>query len=160
MVFGDFCGSSPVDSKVDLTITSTPPCALPIAQNCTNTTFQPTANQWDAYSVDTWLASYLTKHNIQDYVELYNQLIADGYTDTSTADNCKYLLYAPVIWLSPSTLPNILSDVCDPSSDAYSCEPPSGTELIQDCTSVDATQGLLVLWAVMRISNVSWILRK
>ena len=131
-VVGTFCGGNPVDGKVDLTITSTPPCALPVAQNCSNTKFDPSSNQWQAYSVDPWLSDYMSKNKLQSYYGLFEQLTKDYLDPTEAA---------------------VL--VCTPDSPDYACVPPSGTNLEQQCTSVDATQGLLALWAVIRISNVS-----
>jgi len=57
--------------------------------------------------------------------------------------------------MTPLTLANTLSVVCTPDSPDYSCTPPSGTNLQQQCSSIDATQGLLALTGLVRISNVS-----
>lgn len=123
-VFGVTSGGDPVNGKFDLTITSTPPCALPIAQSCASSSFNPSASQWQAYGTDKWLVKYISTNNIQTFADLYNQAIVD--------------------FIEPKEYANFH---CDPGDEIYSCQPPTSPA---DCNS---TQGFLVVWGVMRISN-------
>lgn len=122
-VFGVTSGGDPVNGKFDLTITSTPPCALPVAQSCISSSFDPSASQWAAYSTDDWLADYVSTNSIQTFKELYGKATGDFLKPTQTFN-------------------------CEPGFNPYSCQPPAAE--LADCNS---TQGFLVVWGVMRISN-------
>ncbi|KAL8627500.1 hypothetical protein Q9189_006790 [Teloschistes chrysophthalmus] len=72
-LFGNASGGNPVDGKYDLTITSTPPCALPVFQNCSKRSFDPTKDQWEAYSAGTFLTKYLADNNINSLADLLSK---------------------------------------------------------------------------------------
>ena len=67
MIFGDALGGS---GKYDLTIISTPECAKPVFQNCSERSFDPTADQWEAYSTSDFLTKYLADNNIKSLSNL------------------------------------------------------------------------------------------
>lgn len=70
-MFGDASGGTPSEGTYDLSITSTPPCALPVFQNCSTRDFDPTADQWEAYSTGDFLLKYLKDNNINSLSELH-----------------------------------------------------------------------------------------
>ncbi|KAL8640650.1 MAG: hypothetical protein Q9228_002452 [Teloschistes exilis] len=72
-LFGNASGGNPVDGKYDLSITSTPPCALPVFQNCSKRSFDPTKDQWEAYSAGTFLTKYLADNNINSLADLLSK---------------------------------------------------------------------------------------
>lgn len=55
---------NPIGGKYELTITSTPVCGLPIFQNCSERKFDPSDDQWAAYSAGDFLTKYLAEKNI------------------------------------------------------------------------------------------------
>ncbi|KAL8662060.1 MAG: hypothetical protein Q9202_005034 [Teloschistes flavicans] len=72
-LFGTASGGNPVDGKYALTITSTPPCALPVFQNCSTRSFNPTQNQWQAYSAGDFLTKYLADNKINSLADLLSK---------------------------------------------------------------------------------------
>lgn len=72
-LFGTASGGNPVDGKYALTITSTPPCALPVFQNCSTRSFNPTQDQWKAYSAGDFLTKYLADNNINSLADLLSK---------------------------------------------------------------------------------------
>ncbi|KAI4101144.1 MAG: hypothetical protein L6R37_005112 [Teloschistes peruensis] len=72
-LFGNASGGNPVDGKYDLSITSTPPCALPVFQNCSKRSFDPTKDQWEAYSAGKFLTKYLADNNINSLADLLSK---------------------------------------------------------------------------------------
>ena len=77
MLFGDATGGNGADGKYGLTFTSTPPCALPIFQNCTERDFNPSADQWDAYLTGDFLAQYMKDNNINSLEKLFSKVTTD-----------------------------------------------------------------------------------
>ena len=70
-LFGDASGGNPSEGEYDLSITSTPPCALPVFQNCSARNFDPTADQWEAYSAGDFLLKYMKDNNINSLSDLH-----------------------------------------------------------------------------------------
>lgn len=99
-LFGNASGGNPSDGTFDLTVTSTPPCALPVFQNCSGRRFDPTANQWDAYSTGPFLESYLAKNNINSL----SGLLAKASNDFLPTTDAQRLICNPDAGESP--LPN------------------------------------------------------
>ncbi|KAI4245564.1 MAG: hypothetical protein L6R40_002365 [Gallowayella cf. fulva] len=129
-LFGNASGGNPSDGTFDLTVTSTPPCALPVFQNCSGRRFDPTANQWDAYSTGPFLESYLAKNNINSL----SGLLAKASNDFLPTTDAQRL-------------------ICNPDAGQnYDCVYPSQTQC--DSTSPDATAGFLIVAAVVRMSQM------
>lgn len=128
-IFGNASGGSPVDGKYDLTITSTPPCALPVSQNCSQRKFDPTADQWEAYSAGTFLTQYLDENNIDTLSDLMSKASTD-FLPTTDAQRL----------------------TCNPDARVYECSYPSF--LLCDASSKNSTAGFLVVAAVVRMSQL------
>ncbi|KAL8724725.1 MAG: hypothetical protein Q9166_007786 [cf. Caloplaca sp. 2 TL-2023] len=131
-LFGNASGGNPVDGNFDLTITSTPPCALPVFQNCSARNFDPTADQWEAYSTGPFLTKYLADNNINSL----STLLSKASTD-----------------FLPTTVAQGL--VCNPDSgrcNIYDCDYPISSQF--DSTNPDSTAGFLVVAAVVRMSQM------
>ncbi|KAL8733366.1 MAG: hypothetical protein Q9166_002190 [cf. Caloplaca sp. 2 TL-2023] len=134
IISGQTSGGQPVDGKYDLTITSTPPCALPIFQNCSGRNFDPSDHQWAAYSAGDFLKKYMAKKNINSL----STLLAEASTDflpTTDAENL----------------------VCNPDAETlYTCNFPSYTQC--DSSSADTTAGYLIAASVIRMSQLLQLL--
>ncbi|KAI4184847.1 MAG: hypothetical protein L6R41_004482 [Letrouitia leprolyta] len=129
-LFGNASGGNPVDGKYDLTITSTPPCALPVFQNCSGRKFDPSADQWNAYSTGDFLTKYLADNNINTLSDLLSKASTD-FLPTTDAQGL----------------------ICNPDSgQLYTCEFPSYTQC--DSSSKDSTAGYLVVAATIRMSQL------
>lgn len=129
-LFGNASGGNPVDGKYDLTITSTPPCALPIFQNCSGRRFDPSADQWEAYSTSDFLAKYLADNNIKTLSDLLSKASTD-FLPTTDAQGL----------------------ICNPDAgQLYTCHFPSYTQC--DSTAKDSTAGYLVVAATVRMSQL------
>ncbi|KAL8950010.1 MAG: hypothetical protein Q9222_003919 [Ikaeria aurantiellina] len=129
-VFGQGSGGTLVNGKYDLTITSTPPCALPIFQNCSARDFDPTADQWDAYSTGDFLQKYLKDNSINSL----SDLLAKASTD----------------FLPPTDAQAL---VCTPDAGTiFNCDYPS--QSLCDSSTPDATAGFLVVAAVTRMAQM------
>ncbi|KAL8849223.1 MAG: hypothetical protein Q9221_005801 [Calogaya cf. arnoldii] len=86
-------GAQPVNGKYDLIITSTPPCALPLFQNCSGRDFDPTQDEWKAYSTGDFLTRYLADNQLNTSTDVL--LITDAQSLICTPDardiyNCDY----------------------------------------------------------------------
>lgn len=90
-IFGVTTGGDPVNGTFDFSITSTPPCALPVAETCSSSTFNPSANQWEAYSTDAWLATYVSDNGIETFGGLYDAISAEFVTN-ETQGSCKNII--------------------------------------------------------------------
>ena len=90
-VVGLTTGGDPVNGTFDLSITSTPPCALPVAENCSSSTFDPSADQWVAYSTDKWLASYISNHSIETFGGLYDAVSKEFLTPETLGSRKKLI---------------------------------------------------------------------
>ncbi|KAL8744032.1 MAG: hypothetical protein Q9184_008044, partial [Pyrenodesmia sp. 2 TL-2023] len=133
-IFGNASGGQPVDGKYDLTVTSTPPCALPVFQNCSGRNFDPTADQWEAYSTSDFLTRYLADNEITSLSRLLSKASTDFLPKTDAQ-----------------------SLICTPGAgDIYDCDYPSYTQC--DSSSPDATAGFLVVAAVVRMSQLLTLL--
>lgn len=133
-LFGKASGGQPIDGKYDLTVTSTPPCALPVFQNCSGRNFDPTADQWEAYSTSYFLTKYLADNHISSLSGLMSKASTD-FLPTTDAQSL----------------------ICTPDAgDIYDCDYPSYT--LCDSSSPDATAGFLVVAAVVRMSQVLTLL--
>ncbi|KAL8826951.1 MAG: hypothetical protein Q9170_007206 [Blastenia crenularia] len=129
-LFGTGSGGTLVDGKYDLTVTSTPPCALPVFQNCSNRNFDPTADQWEAYSTGPFLEKYLKDNNINSLAGLLSKASSD---------------------FLPTTDAQAL--ICTPDAGTiFNCDYPSHS--LCDSSSPDATAGFLVVAAVIRMSQM------
>ncbi|KAL8900031.1 MAG: hypothetical protein Q9207_005895, partial [Kuettlingeria erythrocarpa] len=133
-LFGKASGGQPIDGKYNLTVTSTPPCALPVFQNCSGRNFDPTADQWKAYSTSDFLTKYLADNQISSLSGLMSRASTD-FLPTTDAQGL----------------------ICTPDAgDIYDCDYPSYT--LCDSSSPDATAGFLVVAAVVRMSQVLTLL--
>ncbi|KAL9010325.1 MAG: hypothetical protein Q9173_004734 [Seirophora scorigena] len=120
-LFGNAAGGSPTNGTYDLTITSTPPCGLPVFQNCSGRKFDPTADQWDAYSTGDFLTRYLSDNNIDSLADLLSKASSE-FLPTTDAQGL----------------------VCNPDAgQVYECGYPSYTQC--DSSSKDSTAGFLVV---------------
>ncbi|KAL8710171.1 MAG: hypothetical protein Q9220_005254 [cf. Caloplaca sp. 1 TL-2023] len=129
-LFGQGSGGTLVNGKYDLTITSTPPCALPVFQNCSNRNFDPTADQWDAYSTGPFLEKYLKDNNINSL----SALLAKASTDFLPTTDAQAL-------------------ICNPDAGTnFECDYPS--QSLCDSSTPDATAGFLVVAAVSRMAQL------
>ncbi|KAL8813181.1 MAG: hypothetical protein Q9200_000448 [Gallowayella weberi] len=134
------------DGTFDLTVTSTPPCALPVFQNCSGRKFDPTADQWNAYSTDSFLAKYLTDNNINSLESLLSKA-SNQFLPTTSAQQ---LICNP----DAGEYPN-----CDcwarltSIGQNYDCTYPENT-LCDAPGGKDATAGFLVVAAVVRMSQM------
>ena len=129
-LFGNASGGQPVNGKYDLTITSTPPCALPVFQNCSGRKFDPSADQWDAYSTGDFLTKYLADNKIDTLSDLLSKASTD-FLPTTDAQNL----------------------ICNPDAgNLYTCNYPSYTQC--DSSSKDSTAGFLVVAATVRMSQL------
>ncbi|KAL8651301.1 MAG: hypothetical protein Q9226_004769 [Calogaya cf. arnoldii] len=122
MIFGEASGGS---GKYDLTITSTPECAKPVFQNCSERSFDPTADQWEAYSTSDFLTKYLAENNIKSLSDLLAKATND-FLPTIDAQG--------MIW------------------QIYACEYPSSGQCESD--DPNAVAGFLVVAAVVRMSQM------
>lgn len=134
-LFGNTAGGNPVDGKYDLTVTSTPPCALPVFQNCSGRRFDPTAKQWAAYSTGDFLTKYLADHNIKSL----SDLLAKASTDFLPTTDAQGL-------------------ICNPDATIYNCPYPSHIQC--DSSTKDSTAGFLVVSSVVRMSQMLTLLYK
>ncbi|KAL8930180.1 MAG: hypothetical protein Q9208_000797 [Pyrenodesmia sp. 3 TL-2023] len=133
-ISGAASGGQPIDGKYDLTVTSTPPCALPVFQNCSGRNFDPTADQWEAYSTSDFLTNYLADNQITSLSGLLSKASTDFLPKTDAQ-----------------------SLICTPGAgDIYDCDYPSHTQC--DSSSPDATAGYLVVAAVVRMSQLLTLL--
>ncbi|KAL8704927.1 MAG: hypothetical protein Q9201_001922 [Fulgogasparrea decipioides] len=127
-------GVKPFDCQYDLTITSTPPCALPVFQNCTGRKFDPSADQWDAYSTGDFLSNYVSTNKLHSLSALFAKASTD-FLPTTDAQ----------------------SYICTPDAGTtYDCGFPSHT--LCNSTTKDATAGFLVVAALTRMSNMLQLL--
>ncbi|KAL8686708.1 MAG: hypothetical protein Q9218_006921 [Villophora microphyllina] len=134
MIVGNATGGELIDCKYDLTITSTPPCGLPIFQNCTARSFNPSADQWNAYSAGTFLSKYLKDNNLNSLEALFSKATTD-FLPTTDAQGY----------------------ICNPDAGTtYDCSFPSHT--LCDSTNPDAVAGYLVVASVVRMSNLLQLL--
>lgn len=90
-IVGLTTGGDPVNGTFDFSITSTPPCTLPIADSCSSAAFNPSANQWAAYSTDKWLATYVSDNGIETFGGLYDAISAEFVTN-ETQGSCKKII--------------------------------------------------------------------
>ncbi|KAL8627638.1 hypothetical protein Q9189_006661 [Teloschistes chrysophthalmus] len=133
-ITGNATGGDLVDCKYDLSITSTPPCALPVYQNCSSRTFNPSADQWNAYSAGDFLTKYLSDNNLNSLEKLFSKASTD-FLPTTDAQ----------------------SYICNPDAGTtYECQFPSHT--LCDSTKPDAVAGYLVVASVIRMSNLLQLL--
>ncbi|KAL8663363.1 MAG: hypothetical protein Q9168_008103, partial [Polycauliona sp. 1 TL-2023] len=130
-LFGDASGGTlGSDGKFDFQVTSTPPCGKPIFQNCSSRDFDPTADQWKAYSAGDFLKKYISDNNINSLAQLHDMAAKD---------------FLPTIDAEGRT--------CNPDAGQnYDCTfPASGT---CESNNPDAVAGFLVVAAVTRMSNM------
>ncbi|KAL8692929.1 MAG: hypothetical protein Q9218_002130 [Villophora microphyllina] len=102
-IFGTASGGNPANGKYNLTITSTPPCALPLVKNCSTRTFDPSADQWKAYSTGPFLTNYLAKNNINSLSGILYTCVYPGHSlcdSTSPDSTAGYLVVAATIRMS------------------------------------------------------------
>ncbi|KAL8666202.1 MAG: hypothetical protein Q9202_001709 [Teloschistes flavicans] len=133
-IVGTATGGNLVDCKYDLSITSTPPCALPVYQNCSSRAFNPSADQWGAYSAGNFLTKYLSDNNLNSLEALFSKATTD-FLPTTDAQ----------------------SYICNPDAGTtYECSFPSHT--LCDSTNPDAVAGYLVVASVIRMSNLLQLL--
>lgn len=125
-------GKAPDGGYPTLTITSTPPCALPVAQNCSSKHFDPSAHQWEAYSGGDFLTGYIAHHKIASLQGLFSQAITDF-------------------------LPNTVAEglVCNPDAEVYDCPPPAALDNCVRSSFPYHSPGLCRLEGVKAISTVS-----
>ena len=129
---GSILGSG---ADLSLTITSTPPCALPVAQNCSSRTFNPSADQWAAYTTGDFLTAYIAEHQLTSLQALFAQASSD-FLPTTVAEGL----------------------ICNPDAgNLYACTPPSSLSNC-DASSQDSTKGFLIVWALVRLSQVLTLL--
>ncbi|KAL8753484.1 MAG: hypothetical protein Q9199_005012 [Rusavskia elegans] len=129
-MFGDASGGTPSEGTYDLSITSTPPCALPVFQNCSTRDFDPTADQWEAYSTGDFLLKYLKDNNINSLSELHAKASND---------------FLPTI--------DAQGRICNPDAGQnYDCDYPASGQCESD--KPDAVAGFLVVAAVVRMSQM------
>ncbi|KAL8774447.1 MAG: hypothetical protein Q9209_000820 [Squamulea sp. 1 TL-2023] len=127
---GDASGGNPTDGTYDLTVISTPPCALPIFQNCSARNFDPTADQWEAYSTGPFLTKYLADNNINSLSDLHAKASND---------------FLPTI--------DAQGRICNPDAGQnYDCDYPASGQCESD--KPDAVAGFLVVAAVVRMSQM------
>lgn len=125
---------NPVGGKYDLTITSTPVCGLPIFQNCSERKFDPSDDQWAAYSAGDFLTKYLAEKNINSLSSLLAEASSD-FLPTTDAANL----------------------ICNPDAGTlYTCNFPSYTQC--DSSSADTTAGYLVVASAVRMSQMLQLL--
>ncbi|KAL8655973.1 MAG: hypothetical protein Q9226_002835 [Calogaya cf. arnoldii] len=74
---GEAFRGQPVNDIYDLTVTSTPPCALPVFQNCSGRDFDPTQDQWEAYSTGDFLTKYLADNQLNSLSSLLSKASTD-----------------------------------------------------------------------------------
>ena len=134
MLTGNIVGSGAAGDP-SLTITSTPPCALPVAQNCSDRNFDPSADQWTAYTTGDFLTAYIAEHQLTSLQALFAQASSE---------------------FLPTTIAEGL--ICNPDAgDLYSCTPPSSL-LDCDASSQNSTKGFLIVWSIVRMSQVLTLL--
>ena len=117
---------SGVAGNSSLTITSTPPRALPIAQH-----FDPSADQWKAYTTGEFLTAYIAENQLTSLQALFVQASSE-FLPTTVAEGL----------------------ICNPDAgNLYSCTPPSSL-LDCDASSQNSTKGFLVVRLIVRVSQV------
>ncbi|KAL8957190.1 MAG: hypothetical protein Q9183_006121, partial [Haloplaca sp. 2 TL-2023] len=130
MISGETSGGNPVDGKYDLTITSTPPCALPIYQNCSARSFDASADQWEAYEAGSFLEKYMKDNEINSLSTLFSKATTDFLP---TGDAQGY--------------------ICNPDAGTtYECGFPSPS--LCDSTEKEQVAGFLIVAAVTRMSQM------
>ncbi|KAL8790072.1 MAG: hypothetical protein Q9213_000774 [Squamulea squamosa] len=148
---GDASGGNPTDGNYDLTVTSTPPCALPIFQNCSARDFDPTADQWEAYSTGPFLTKYLADNNINSLSDLHakasNDFLPtiDAQGRICNPDAGEFLVCLPITYGQEL--------ICDLKlGQTYDCDYPASGQCESD--KPDAVAGFLVVAAVVRMSQM------
>ncbi|CAL5868291.1 uncharacterized protein PFLUO_LOCUS2515 [Penicillium psychrofluorescens] len=112
-----------------LDVVAVPPCGLPVAENCTSRNFTPDPQQWEAYQVDSFLKSYLSKHDINSFEALVNQAQSD---------------FEPKMDANGKT--------CDITNSNFNCEPPLNIECSSDPTA-DEIRGVIMTTAIVEFVN-------
>lgn len=134
MVTGSIVGSGAA-GDLSLTITSMPPCALPVAENCSSRNFDPSEDQWAAYTTEDFLTAYIAEHKLTSLQTLFAQATSD-FLPTTVAEGL----------------------ICNPDAGAlYACTPPSSLTNC-DASSQDSTKGFLIVWSLVRFSHALTLL--
>lgn len=120
-----------------LDVSATPPCGLPVADNCSDTEFAGDIKDWEAYKVDNFMDSYLTDRGINSF----NLLRERGSRDFWTK------------WQSGHT-------VCEITQELDCTSPEDISDLCRRKPGDDEVRGLMMTDSVINFTHFMRVLYK
>lgn len=112
-----------------------PPCGLPVAANCTNRESYGNTTQWEAYQVDKFMKSYLSKNNIKSF-EMFRSKAMDDF-DRKWESTKQY---------------------CDITNPAFYCGAPGTIACYFDSDDEDLVRGVIMTAAIVEFNTFVSIL--